>query len=107
LYTRQRAIKNGPSRDTGYIVHKTRGNQEWAIQTQSTLYTRQRAIMNGPSRDTEYIVHKTTGNQEWTIQRHRVRCTQDNGQSRMDHPETQSTLYTRQRAIQNGPSISW
>jgi hypothetical protein len=55
-------------------------------ETQSTLYTRQRAIKNGPSRDTDYIVHKTTGNQEWTIQRHRVHCTQDNGQSRMDHP---------------------
>jgi hypothetical protein len=76
-------------------------------ETPSTLYTRQRAINNGPSRDTEYIVHKTTGNQEWTIQRHRLHCTQDNRQSRMDHPETQSTLYTRQRAIQNGPSISW
>jgi hypothetical protein len=103
------AIKNGQSRDTGnigYTRHRTkvrenqRGNQEWTIQTLTTLGTQDTGqrlekikgtIKNGQSRDTGnigYTRNRTKvrenqrGNQEWTIQRHWqhwVHKTQDKG----------------------------
>ena len=64
--TKQGAIKNVQSRDTGNKIHKT--------QTK----TKQGAIKNGQSRDTGNIrytrhrtkTNKTRGHQECTIQRH-------------------------------------
>ena len=66
--TKQGAIKNVQSRDTGnirYTRHRTKTNKT-------------RGIKNGQSRDTGNIrytrhrtkTNKTRGNQEWTIQRH-------------------------------------
>ena len=92
--TKQGAIKNVQSRDTGNIrytrhrtkTNKTRGHQEWTIQrlaildTQDTgqRQTKQGANKNGQSRDTGNIrytrhrtkTNKTRGHQECTIQRH-------------------------------------
>jgi hypothetical protein len=87
------------TQDTGQSLEKTkRGNQEWTIQTLTTLGTQdtgQRlektkgAIKNGQSRDTGnigYTRHRTKvrenqrGNQEWTIQTLTTLGTQDTGQ---------------------------
>ena len=89
--TKQGAIKNAQSRDTGNIrytrhrtkTNKTRGHQECTIQRHWQQDTGQRqrkqgAIKNGQSRDTGNIrytrhrtkTNKTRGNQECTIQRH-------------------------------------
>jgi hypothetical protein len=127
-------IKNGQSSDTDNIGFKIQdgGNQEWTIQrhrqhwiqdtgrgksrmdnpeTQTTMDSRYRTgkIKNGQSRDTNNgFKIQDGGNQEWTIQRHRQQWIQDTGRgkSRMDNPETQTTLDSRYRTgeIKNGQS---
>jgi hypothetical protein len=90
--TKQGAIKNGQSRETGNIgntrhkmkTNKTRGNQEWTIQ-----------------RNWQHWVHKTQGEDK-----------QNKRQSRMDNPEKLATLgtqdtgrrQTKQGAIKNRQS---
>ena len=67
-----------------------RGNQEWTIQRhrQHWALDTEEAIRNGQSRDIGNIGHYT-----------------QKGQSRMDNPQTQTTLGTRhRRAIKNGQS---
>ena len=123
-------IKNGQSKDTDNIGFKIQDgeNQEWTIQrhrqhwiqdtgrgksrmdnpeTQTTLDSRYRTgkIKNGQSRDTDNIGFKIQDgeNQEWTIQRHRQQWIQDTGwgKSRMDNPETQTTMDSRYRTKTN------
>jgi hypothetical protein len=76
-------------------------------ETQTTLDSRYRTgkIKNGQSRDTDNIGFKIQDgeNQEWTIQRHRQQWIQDTGwgKSRMDNPETQTTMDSRYRTKTN------
>jgi len=75
-----------------------------------TLEKTKGKIKNGQSRDTDNIGFKIQdgGNQEWTILRHRQQWIQDTGRgkSRMDNPETQTTMDSRYRTgkIKNGQS---
>jgi hypothetical protein len=81
-------------------------------EIQTTLDSRYRTgkIKNGQSRDTDNNGFKIQDgeNQEWTIQRHRQHWIQDTGRgkSRMDNPETQTTMDSRYRMgkIKNGQS---
>jgi hypothetical protein len=73
--TKQRAIKNGQSRETGNIVYtryrtktnKTRGHQEWIIQRENKRGHHEWTIQRENKRD----------HQEWTIQRENKTCHQE------------------------------
>ena len=70
-YRKQKKQSRMDNPDTDNIVTENRrSNQEWTIQTQTTLLQKtEEAIKNGQHRDTDNIVTENRrSNQEWTIQ---------------------------------------